>query len=103
MLALYLSRTSVKPEERIMRSFTPSQLRDARIANWQAAGGIGQEPQNSKRRTCASNHVALHEDYDKLSLQLGHTSSAMSLQYVGGVTRQQAAEYFDIRPAATIG
>jgi integrase len=99
-LRLYLSQTTVQPEERIMRSFTPSKLRDARAANYKAAGGIGQEPQNSKRRTCASCHVALHEDYDKLSLQLGHTHSAMSLQYVGGVTKQQAAEYFDIRPSA---
>jgi hypothetical protein len=97
---LYLAKVEQKPtpEKRIMRSFTPSRLRDTRAANWKAAGGVGIEPQNSKRRTCASNHVALHEDYDKLSLQLGHSHSAMSLQYVGGVTRQQAAEYFEIRP-----
>ena len=97
-LRLYLSQTTVQPEERILRSFTQSQLRDARAANWKAAGGIGPEPQNSKRRTCASCHIALHEDYDRLSLQLGHTSSQMSLQHVGGVTRKEATEYFQIRP-----
>jgi integrase len=97
-LHCYLKTTSVQPEERIMRSYTPRSLRDARAANWKAAGGLGSEPPNSKRRTCASNHIALHEDYDKLSLQLGHTSSAMSLIYVGGVTRKEAIAYFEIRP-----
>ena len=99
-LQLYLSKLESPPrrEERIMRAYTSSKLRDARVANWRASGGIGPWPVNSKRRTCASCHVALHEDYDKLSLQLAHTSSQMSLQYVGGVTKEQATEYFQIRP-----
>ena len=99
-LRVYLGKLDRRPapEERILRAYTLRQLRDARMANWRAAGGTGAEPQNSKRRTCASCHVALHEDYDRLSLQLGHTSSQMSLQYLGGVTKQQAAEFFSIRP-----
>lgn len=99
-LQLYLSKLEKppQPEERLMRAYTPSKLRDARLANWQAAGGTGTEPINSKRRTCASCHLALHEDYDRLSRQLGHTSSQMSLQYAGGVTREQAVDFFSIRP-----
>ena len=99
-LQLYLARLTSPPksEERLMRAYTPSKLREARVANWKAAGGIGAEPQNSKRRTFASCHLALHENDYKLSRQLGHTSSQMSLQYAGGVTREQAVEFFSIRP-----
>ena len=67
-------------------------------ANWKAAGGIGSEPQNSKRRTCASCHRAFYEDDPKLRHQLGHTNIKMSREYAGAATRQQATEYFDIKP-----
>ena len=103
-LRLYRDKVPNKPPTPDSESCEASrslEIRDARARYYKAAGGIGSEPQNSKRRTCASNHIALHEDYDKLSLQLGHTHSAMSLQYVGGVTKQQATEYFDIRPKLT--
>ncbi len=104
-LHFYLDRVKNKPmpDERVMRAYTPSKLRDARAANWKAAGGIGKEPPNSKRRTCASCHRAFYEDDVKLTLQLGHTTIAMSREYAGAATKQQAVEYFNIRPEATIG
>jgi integrase len=99
-IRLYLDKIPNKPtpDERIMRSFTLSKIRDARAANYKAAGGIGTEPPNSKRRTCASCHRAFYEDDPKLSHQLGHTNIKQSQEYAGAATRQQATEYFDIRP-----
>jgi integrase len=42
-LALYFEKSGTpKPEERIMKAFTPATLKKARTRNYRAAGGVGQ-------------------------------------------------------------
>jgi hypothetical protein len=41
-------------------------------------------------------HVALHEDYDKLSLQLAHFQP--NEPAISEADKKQATEYFQIRP-----
>ena len=45
-----------------------------------------------------SNHIAAFDDYDLTSRILGHTSHAMSHQYMEGIPKASALAYFEIFP-----
>lgn len=65
----------------------------ARLRRW---------PQNARRRTFCTYHVALHQSADKTALILRHRGDSYTLHnsYRGlGVTQDQGAEFFGILPA----
>jgi integrase len=64
------------------------------------AAGLTSWPSNALRHGFASYHLAKFEDAAKLALELGHTNQDLLFRhYRELVTSEQAAKYWDIRPA----
>lgn len=65
------------------------------------AAGLKKWPSNALRHGFASYHLAKFEDAAKLALALGHADQELIFRnYRELVTPNQAAKYWDIRPAA---
>lgn len=99
-LRLYIQEAGRPTPDEFILTFSPNRLRAARQRNYEAATGSkgAQCPPNALRRTFASNHIAAFEDYQGLSMILGHTTNAMSFQYVQGIPNASALAFFEIRP-----
>lgn len=56
-------------------------------------------PHNATRHSWCSYHLALGESAAKTSLQAGHSEAMLFRHYRAVCTREEAREFFDIRPA----
>ena len=99
-LNLYLEKAGTPEPQALIAPFTVNELRLLRRKNYEEATGSKSPcPPNALRRTFASNHIAAYDDYDLTSRILGHTSHAMSHQYMEGIPKKSALDYFEIRPS----
>jgi site-specific recombinase XerD len=86
------------PNRKIVQ-LTESQIIYARKQCYHAV--VGNQPwvKTVMRHTYASHWLCLHNDLNKLSLMLGHTSTEISLKhYYTAVSKDDAAKYFEIWP-----
>jgi integrase len=64
------------------------------------AAEIEEWPHNALRHSYASYHLANHQNMDKLTTQLGHTSPHMVFNHYRNVVKPtEAARYWEITPA----
>jgi integrase len=81
-------------------SYSESELRRRRKANWEAAG-VTKWIQQGMRHTFCSNWLAFHKDVNKLVLQSGHDSvDTMWRNYHAGIPEAEAKRFWEIRPPA---
>lgn len=91
-----------KTEGRVT-SFTESQLRTHRKANWKSAG-IERWPQQGMRHTFCTFWLAMHKDVNRLVLMSGHDDAdTMWRHYHRGATEAEAAAFWALRPPAREG
>jgi site-specific recombinase XerD len=69
-------------------------------ARWIAQKASVMWPHNVTRHSWCSYHLALGESASKTSLQAGHSESMLFRHYRAVCTREEAREFFDIRPSA---
>jgi integrase len=89
-----------EPQERVLAILSPEGLRKARRRVWR---GIGQQPSRTAgsilRHVFASNHLAFHNDIDRLCSEMEHRSpDTLFRHYANGVTSDAAAEFWRISP-----
>lgn len=73
-------------------------MTNAKRARWIAQRAKIEWPHNVTRHSWCSYHLALQESAAKTSLQAGHSEAMLFRHYRAIVTREQAEEYFSIRP-----
>jgi integrase len=95
-LQAFINRAGA-PTGRIV-TYSESELRHHRAANWKAAG-IEQWIQQGMRHTFCSNWLAQHKDINRLVLMSGHDSvDTMFRHYHRGTPKAEAQAYWRIRP-----
>lgn len=79
---------------------TPSANLRTQLRAIRAAAGIGEWVQDVMRHSYASYWLAKHGDINRLTLQMGHESTAMLFRHYNRTSkRKDAAKYWQIKPA----
>jgi integrase/recombinase XerD len=100
-LQAFINRSGA-PSGRVV-TYSESELRARRAANWKAAG-IERWIQQGMRHSYCSNWLALHGDVNKLVLQSGHDSvDTMWRNYHKGTPKAESEKFWRIRPAKQAG
>jgi integrase len=95
-LQAFINRAGA-PSGRVV-TYSESELRARRAANWRAAG-IERWIQQGMRHSYCSNWLAMHQDVNKLVLQSGHDSvDTMWRNYHKGVPKADSEQFWAIRP-----
>ncbi len=96
---LQMTKFFAKLPNRKLVQLTESQIIYARKQCYHAVVGDQPYVKTVMRHTFACHWLCLHNNLDKLSLMLGHTSTEISLKhYYAAVSKDDAAKYFEIVP-----